>query len=99
MSVNGKPVRELGTKVDPAKDEIRVDGQLIQTATLPKPLYIMLNKPVGYVSTVSDPHAERTVLDLLTQIEERVYPIGRLDADSAGLLRQVAAMAAAKGRA
>jgi 23S rRNA pseudouridine2605 synthase len=46
----------------------------------------MLNKPVGYVSTVSDPHAPKTVLDLLSQVEERVYPVGRLDADSSGLL-------------
>jgi 23S rRNA pseudouridine2605 synthase len=86
VSVNGKVVRELGTKVDPSIDDIRVDGEPVLTAIKPKPLYIMLNKPVGYVSTVSDPHAERTVLDLLTQIEDRVYPVGRLDADSAGLL-------------
>ncbi len=52
----------------------------------PKPVYIMLNKPVGVVCTVSDPHADRTVLDLLEQVEERVYPVGRLDADSSGLL-------------
>lgn len=84
--MNGKIVRELGTRVDPAKDEIAVDGELVPTAAPSKPIYIMLNKPVGYVSTVSDPHATKTVLDLLEQVEERVYPVGRLDADSSGLL-------------
>ncbi len=86
VSVNGKTVRELGTRVDPEKDEIRLDGEPIAAGAPPKLVYIMLNKPVGYVSTVSDPHASKTVLDLLEQVEERVYPVGRLDADSGGLL-------------
>ena len=86
VTVNGKIVTELGTKVDPQSDDIRVDGDLIVTAKPPKPVYIMLNKPIGYVCTVSDPHAEKTVMDLLDQVDTRVYPIGRLDADSAGLL-------------
>jgi 23S rRNA pseudouridine2605 synthase len=86
VSVNGKVVTELGTKVDPTRDDIRVDGEPIPTSAPPKPVYVMLHKPVGVISTVSDPHAERTVLDLLTQIETRVYPVGRLDADSSGLL-------------
>lgn len=84
--MNGKVVKELGSKVDPQNDDIRVDGEQVMTAVAPKPLYIMLNKPVGYVCTVSDPHAEHTVLDLLEQVESRVYPVGRLDADSSGLL-------------
>lgn len=58
----------------------------IATAKPPKPVYIMLHKPVGVVSTASDPHAKKTVLDLLSQVETRVYPVGRLDADSSGLL-------------
>lgn len=72
--------------MDPRSDDIRVDGDPIVTATPPKPVYIMLNKPTGYVCTVSDPHAEKTVLSLLEQVQTRVYPVGRLDADSAGLL-------------
>jgi 23S rRNA pseudouridine2605 synthase len=86
VSVNGKVVKQLGTCVDPQSDVICVDGDPIQTKTPPKLLYIMLNKPQGYVSTVSDAHASKTVIDLLEQVEERVYPVGRLDADSAGLL-------------
>lgn len=86
MSVNGKVVREMGVKVDPATDDIRVDGDPLVTQEKPKPLYIMLNKPVGYTSTVSDPNASKTVLELLAQITDRVYPVGRLDADSDGLL-------------
>ena len=63
-----------------------MDGQPIGAQEKRKPLYIMLNKPVGYTSTVSDPHAERAVLDLLLQVEERIYPVGRLDVDSEGML-------------
>ncbi len=76
----------MGAKPDPAKDDIRVDGQPIGAQEKRKPLYIMLNKPAGYTSTVSDPHAERAVLDLLLQVEERIYPVGRLDVDSEGML-------------
>jgi 23S rRNA pseudouridine2605 synthase len=86
VTVNGSVVTEMGTRVDPEKDEICVDGEPIAAAGGQKPVYIMLNKPVGYVCTVSDPHASKTVLDLLEQVEERVYPVGRLDADSSGLL-------------
>lgn len=86
VEVNGRVVRELGTKVDPEKDEIRLDGNKIAARAPEKPVYLMVNKPVGYTSTVSDPHAERTVLELLVQVEERVYPVGRLDVDSEGLL-------------
>ena len=86
VSVNGKIVKELGTRVDPSKDAILLDGEPITAGAPAKFVYIMLNKPVGFVSTVSDPHASKTVLDLLEQVEERVYPVGRLDADSSGLL-------------
>nr|MCC5648172.1 hypothetical protein [Nostoc sp. CHAB 5824] len=87
VTVNGRKVTLLGTKVDPAKDDIRVDGDPIETPKPSKLLYIALNKPVGYVSTVSDPHASKTVIDLIeNNIDERVYPVGRLDADTSGLL-------------
>ena len=86
VSVNRKIVREQGMKVDPETADIRVDGIPVLTATPPKSVYIALNKPVGYVSTVTDPNAEQTVLDLVTQVGVRVYPVGRLDADSEGLL-------------
>jgi 23S rRNA pseudouridine2605 synthase len=84
--VNGKVVRELGTKVNPETDDVRVDGIPVFAGNSPRFVYLMLNKPVGVVSTASDPNAETTVLDLVSQVEERVYPVGRLDADSAGLL-------------
>ncbi len=86
VSVNGKIVKELGTKVNPTTDDIRVDNEPIVAPIAVKPIYIMLNKPVGYTCTVSDPNAEKTVLELVQQVEERVYPVGRLDVDSAGLL-------------
>ena len=86
MTVNGKVVTELGIKVDPQTNAITLDGDPIETAKPPKLVYIMLNKPVGFVSTVSDPRASKTVMELLEQVEERVYPVGRLDADSSGLL-------------
>ena len=86
VTVNGKIVKELGTKVDPTTDDIRVEGEPIVPPVAVKPIYIMLNKPVGYTCTVSDPNAERTVIELVSQVEERVYPVGRLDVDSSGLL-------------
>ncbi len=82
--MNGTIVAEMGAKADPEKDDIQVDGKSIsQTITH---VYIALNKPVGYVCTVKDPHARNTVMDLVKNITERIYPIGRLDADSAGLI-------------
>ena len=84
VSVNGQVVRELGTKADPDGDDIRVDGRRIRTAQRKR--YILLNKPRGYVTTRSDPGKRPTVLDLLKGIKEYVYPVGRLDYDSEGLL-------------
>jgi pseudouridine synthase len=84
VSVNGTVVTELGTKADPAADEIRVDGRRVQG---PQRLrYILLNKPRGYVTTRSDPQGRPTVMDLLPRVREYVYPVGRLDYDSEGLL-------------
>jgi 23S rRNA pseudouridine2605 synthase len=84
VSVNGQTVRELGTKADPARDDIRVDGRRISSAERPR--YILLNKPRGYVTTRSDEKRRKTVLDLLHGVREYVYPVGRLDYDTEGLL-------------
>jgi 23S rRNA pseudouridine2605 synthase len=86
VTVNGQIVRELGTRVNPATDDVCVDGVRVISGTGSRLVYLMLNKPLGVVSTVSDPNAGKTVLDLVDQVEERVYPVGRLDADSTGLL-------------
>ena len=84
VSVNGEVVREMGTKADPETDDIRVDGRRIRAAQRKR--YILLNKPRGYVTTRSDPGKRPTVMDLLAGIKEYVYPVGRLDYDSEGLL-------------
>lgn len=84
VSVNGDTVRELGSKADPLRDEIRVDGRRIKMPERHR--YILLNKPRGYVTTRSDPQRRPTVLDLLGGVREYVYPVGRLDFDSDGLL-------------
>ena len=84
VSVNGQTVRELGSKADPQTDEIRVDDRRIKGA---QPLrYFLLNKPAGYVTTRSDPERRPTVLDLLKDVREYIYPVGRLDYESEGLL-------------
>ena len=84
VAVNGRVVTELGTKADLDRDHIRVDGKLLHK---PKKLvYVALNKPREVVTTVSDPEGRRTVMDLLKGLRERVYPVGRLDYHSEGLL-------------
>jgi len=84
VSVNGVVVRELGTKADPASDDVRVDGRRVRPVSRLR--YILLHKPTGYVTTRSDPQGRPTILDLLSGVGEYVYPVGRLDYDSAGLL-------------
>ena len=86
VSVNGRTATELGTKADPEDDDIRVDGRRIRPAA--RRLYILLNKPRGYITSRSDPHQRPTVLDLLREagVRDYVYPVGRLDYDSEGLL-------------
>jgi 23S rRNA pseudouridine2605 synthase len=83
VTVNGRTVTEMGIKADPAADDVRVDGRRVKA---PERLrYILLYKPKGYVTTRSDPQRRRTVMDLL-DVREYVYPVGRLDYDSEGLL-------------
>ncbi len=84
VSVNGEVVSKLGSKADPDRDKIRVDGRLMKPVT--QHVYLLLNKPVGYVSTVSDPEHRPTVMTLVRGIKERVYPVGRLDYHSSGLM-------------
>ncbi|SFQ96568.1 23S rRNA pseudouridine2605 synthase [Desulfoscipio geothermicus DSM 3669] len=84
VMVNGKPVTTPGLKIDPLRDRVEVDGQFLRKPE--KKVYLLLYKPTGYVSTVSDPRGRRKVTDLLHGIKQRVYPVGRLDFDSEGLL-------------
>lgn len=83
VTVNGQVVSELGSKVK-ISDEIRLNGELLKGE---KKVYIVLNKPKGYVTTMEDPHADKTVIDLLKgKVPERVYPVGRLDKNTTGVL-------------
>ena len=84
VRVNGAVITELGTKADPERDHIKVDGKHIHAPE--KPVYLMLNKPKNFVSTVSDPQGRPTVIDLVRGVKARVYPVGRLDYASEGLL-------------
>ena len=84
VSVNGQVVTEPGTKADPRIDEIRVDGKLLRGPE--RHVYLAMYKPKGHMTTVSDPEGRPTVMDLLKGVEERVFPIGRLDYMSEGLL-------------
>ncbi len=84
VTVNGKTVLELGTKADASRDDIRVDGRRIKIPD--RHLYLLVNKPRGYVTTRSDPQKRPTVIDLLAGVTDYVYPVGRLDFDSEGLL-------------
>lgn len=84
VTVNGDQIKELGAKADLDKDHIKVDGKLVHPAK--ELLYIALNKPKGYVTTMSDPEGRPKVGDLLRGVHERVYPVGRLDFHSEGLL-------------
>jgi pseudouridine synthase len=88
VTVNGQVVRELGTRVAPERDEVRVRGKLVRPLAEGDQLYILLNKPVDTVTTARDERGRRTVLDLLPEKWRalRVYPVGRLDRDTEGLL-------------
>ncbi len=86
VSVNGETVTALGSKADPDADDIRVDGRRVKTAQ--RRLYILMYKPRGYITSRSDPQRRPTVIDLLTKggVREYVYPVGRLDYESEGLI-------------
>lgn len=84
VQVNGTVVTELGSKADPEVDHVRVNGKLLQGEQ--RHTYLLLNKPKGYVTTVSDPEQRPTVMDLIKGVRGRVYPVGRLDYASEGLL-------------
>lgn len=84
VKVNGKVIKKLGTTINPEKDIVSVDNKSIERES--KKVYIMLNKPEGYVTTLKDRHSEKIVLDLVNGIDERIFPVGRLDLDTSGLL-------------
>ncbi|MBQ1501034.1 MAG: rRNA pseudouridine synthase, partial [Firmicutes bacterium] len=75
VTVNGRTESVLGTKIDPERDQVQVDGAPVCAGQLRR--YIMLYKPAGYICSVRDERKRRTVLDLLPEVEERIYPIGR----------------------
>jgi len=84
VTVNGRVVTELGTKADPGRDHVKVDGKLIVRAE--DHVYILLYKPKEVMTTVEDPEGRRTVVDLVRGVRERIYPVGRLDYHSEGLV-------------
>jgi len=84
VSINGVVVTKLGEKADAQKDIIRIDDKIISTEKIK--YYIALNKPAGFVTTLHDPQNRPTIVDLLGDLPERVYPVGRLDYESRGLL-------------
>lgn len=83
IKVNGTVITEVGTKIDPEKDIVEYNNNIIKVEE--KKVYIILNKPEGYITSVKDEKGRKTVLDIVN-VEERIYPIGRLDYDSSGLL-------------
>jgi 23S rRNA pseudouridine2605 synthase len=83
VTVNGEVVTELGTKVNINTDDIRFNGERLKGENK---VYIIMNKPKGYVTTASDPHADKTVMDLLKGCPTRVFPVGRLDKNTTGVL-------------
>lgn len=84
VKVNNRKVTKLGTKIDPKTDRVMVFDKIIKIES--QKIYIMLNKPMGYVSTVEDEKGRKKVIDLIEGVEERIYPVGRLDVDTTGLI-------------
>lgn len=84
VKVNNKTVIEMGITIIPNKDIVKVDDKIIREEK--SKIYIMLNKPIGYVTTLKDEKGRKTVIDLIENVKERIFPIGRLDADTTGLL-------------
>ena len=83
VTVNGEVVTELGTKINVLNDDVRFNGERLKGE---EKVYIVMNKPKGFVTTASDPHADRTVMDLLKGCKGRVFPVGRLDKATTGVL-------------
>lgn len=83
VEVNGVKIKELGTKIDTEADIVKLDDKIIKPEE--KKVYILLNKPTGYVCTVKDERGRKTILDLV-KVKERIYPIGRLDMDTSGII-------------
>ncbi|MBE0461422.1 MAG: rRNA pseudouridine synthase [Candidatus Aminicenantes bacterium] len=84
VKVNGKIVRTLGVKIEEETDTVEVDGRRVESKL--QPIYLMLNKPPGYLVTSKDPFQRPTIMSLLPPLKKRVFPVGRLDYDSSGLL-------------
>jgi pseudouridine synthase len=85
VKVNGRVIMRPGTKVDGTRDKVEVEGVLLNPAAVPR-VYVLLNKPSGYVTTLADPQGRKQVTDLLTGLTVRVFPVGRLDYATEGLL-------------
>jgi 23S rRNA pseudouridine2605 synthase len=83
VTVNGEVVTELGTKINVLKDEVKFNGERLKGE---QKVYVVMNKPKGFVTTASDPHAEKTVMDLMKDCTYRVFPVGRLDKSTTGVL-------------
>lgn len=86
VTVNGKVVNTLGAKADPDKDHIKVGGRLIAASKDKEKVYILLNKPVGYLTSRSDPNKRQLVIDLVGKYRNQVHPVGRLDLNTEGLI-------------
>jgi len=84
VTIDGTVVTQMGRKIDPQHETVRVDDAVIDSR--PKPVYILLNKPKGYVTTLSDPQGRPIVTSLLKNVDTRVFPVGRLDIDTEGAL-------------
>jgi 23S rRNA pseudouridine2605 synthase len=84
VKVNGEVITEMGVQIDPQKDEVAVYDKIIQMPD--EFIYLMLNKPIGYLTTANDPYKRKTVFDLLPKQYQSIFPVGRLDKDSEGLL-------------
>ncbi len=84
VTVNGKVVRVLGTCIDPSKDHVKIDGRHVQPSE--PEVFVLLHKPPGYVTTMDDPYGRPTIADLMAKVKVRVFPVGRLDYDTEGLL-------------
>lgn len=84
VSINGEKITELGVIIDENRDEVSIDGKMVTLP--PEPVYVMLNKPRGFVTSLRDEYGRRTVTELVKNVGQRVYPVGRLDLDTEGIL-------------